>query len=315
MAVTCGFFNGADRAANATDVCSIFDGLISDGIYDTVGSAFAVTAAGGNYLNLGTGRAWFNHTWTKNDAVVVLEAPAAELLLNRYDCVVLEVDHSDAVRWNRIFVLSGTPASTPSLPALSNGPLKFQYLLASVYRAARSTEIVSLNITPYQGSAQTPFVNALVEKFDIAAILTQYSDRAMELIEDLEAAYQLIQETGIPPHASTHGSGSTDPISPASIGAAIPPKVYLGKTVLTSAWVTDPTNKVPTHTKRAPISCPGVTASMNAFVEFSDADLALDLYSIRSDTATDIVYIYARSVPASTLTLLLVEAKLVSVVS
>ena len=45
------------------------------------------------------------------------------------------------------------------------------------------------------------------------------------------------------------------------------------------------------------------------------SDLALDLYSARCDTATDIVYIYAKSIPSGTLTLTLVEAKLVAVVS
>lgn len=219
MAVTCGFFNGADRAANATDICSIFDGLISDGIYDTIGTAFAVTAAGGNFLNLGIGRAWFNHTWTKNDSVVVYEAPAAELLINRWDRMVLEVDHSDAVRTNRIFIMKGTPSSTPSLPSLSAGPLKFQYSLAKIYRAAGSTSIAQIDITPEQGTVATPFVNALVEKFDIAAILIQYSDRANELIDDLEAAYLVVQQTGIPIHHETHAIGSSDPLSPASIGA------------------------------------------------------------------------------------------------
>ena len=219
MTVTCGFFNGADRAANATDVCSIFDGLISDGIYDTIGTAFAVTAAGGNFLNLGIGRAWFNHTWTKNDSIVVYEAPAAELLTHRWDRMVLEVDHSDAVRTNRIFIMTGTPSSTPSLPSLSAGPLKFQYSLAKIYRAAGSTSIAQIDITPEQGTVATPFVNALVEKFDIAAILTQYSDRANELIDDLEAAYLVVQQTGIPIHHETHAIGSSDPLPPASIGA------------------------------------------------------------------------------------------------
>lgn len=315
MTVTCGFFNGADRAANATDVCSIFDGLISDGIYDTIGTAFAVTAAGGNFLNLGPGRAWFNHTWTKNDATVVYEAPAAELLLHRWDRMVLEVDHSDAVRTNRIFILTGTPSSTPVVPSLSNGPLKFQYGLAKIYRAAGSTSIAQIDITPEQGTVDTPFVNALVEKFDIAEILTQYSERANELIDDLATAYLVIQQTGIPIHHGTHATNSSDPIAPEDIGAAIPPKVYLNKTVLVGAWITDPTNKVPTHTKRAPISCPGVVAGMNAYVAFSDADLALDLYSARTDTDTDIVYIYARSVPGGTTTIPLVEAKQVTVVT
>ena len=213
MTVTSGFFNGIDRPASATDISAIFDGLISDGIYDTVGNAFSVTAAGDNYLNLGTGRAWFNHTWTRNDAIVVYEAPASELLLSRYDCMVLEVDHSDPVRNNRIFLLSGTPSSAPELPELSSGPTKFQYLLASVLREPNTTEILAENITPYQGSSQTPFVHGLIDKFDITDILNQYRNKSLELIDDLEMQILVLQQTGIPLHKGNHFVNGSDPIS------------------------------------------------------------------------------------------------------
>ena len=51
-------------------------------------------------INVGVGRAWFNHTWTLNDALLPLVVPQSEILLNRYDAVVLEVDSREAVRAN-----------------------------------------------------------------------------------------------------------------------------------------------------------------------------------------------------------------------
>ena len=315
MTVSCGFFNGADRASNASQICSLFDGVITDGIFSTVGDLFVVNAAGGNVLSIGSGKAWFHKSWLYNDAIILQEAEQSDLLLNRIDAVVLEFDSSDAVRANTIKIVKGTAASNPVLPTLANGPLKFQHLISAVARPAGSTSIVQLNITPYQGTTQTPLVTGLVQQADITTILNQFSSEMLSLQSQYQAALQVLQQNGVPVHHGNHATGSSDPISPSAIGAAIPPKVYLNKTVAVGAWITDPTSKVPTHTKRAPISCPGVTTAMSASVMFSDADLALDLYSTRCDTDTDIIYIYARSVPSGTLTVLMTEAKLVTVVT
>lgn len=314
MTVSSGFFNGADRPSNASEICSMFDGVITDGIFSTIGDLFAVSAVGGNSLSIGSGKAWFHHSWLKNDAAIIKEAEAAEVLLNRIDIVVLEFDSSDPVRDNNIKIIKGTPATNPVAPTLANGPLKFQHKIAEVSRAAGSNEILQVHITPFQGTTGTPFITGLVQQADITVILQQFADTMTDLEQQYQNALLILQQNGVPSHHGNHSTGGPDPINPNDIGAAVPPKVYLGKQVLVGAWVTDPTNKVPTHTKRAPISCPGVTAQMSAQVGFSDADLALDIYSARCDTGTDVVYIYAKSTPSTTLTVTIVEAKIVSVV-
>lgn len=315
MTVSSGFFNGSDRPSNATEICSMFDGVITDGIFSTIGDLFVVLAVGGNNLSIGSGKAWFHHSWLKNDAAIIQEAEAAEVLLNRIDIVVLEFDSSDPVRDNNIKIIKGAPSSNPVAPELANGPLKFQHKIAEVVRNAGSTEILQINITPFQGTTGTPFITGLVQQADITVILQQFADTMTDLEQEYQDALLVLQQNGVPVHHGNHAVNSTDPIDPEDIGAAIPPKVFLGKTVLVGAWITDPTNKVATHTKRAPIACPGVTSDMKAYVEFSDADLALDLYSARCDTDTDIVYIYARSIPSGTLTVTAVEVKLVTVVN
>ena len=90
---------------------SIFDGLIVDGIFSSIGTAFNVRAAGGLTVNIGIGRAWFNHTWTLNDSILPLEAPEAEVLLDRIDAVVIEVNAIESVRANSIKFVTGIPVS------------------------------------------------------------------------------------------------------------------------------------------------------------------------------------------------------------
>ena len=85
MSVSSGFFNSlnGDRKYNAAQMSAIFDGLIIDGVFASIGTAFAVKAAGGLTVNVGVGKAWFDHTWTVNDSILPMTAPEAEGLLDR----------------------------------------------------------------------------------------------------------------------------------------------------------------------------------------------------------------------------------------
>ena len=68
MTITSGFFNSVnhDRLYDAEQVSSIFDGIIKDGVYESIGDAFMVTPNSdlNDSIIVGTGRAWFDHTWT-----------------------------------------------------------------------------------------------------------------------------------------------------------------------------------------------------------------------------------------------------------
>lgn len=115
MSVSSGFFNSlnGDRKYNAAQMSAIFDGLIIDGVFASIGTAFAVKAAGGLTVNVGVGKAWFNHTWTVNDSILPMTAPEAEVLLDRIDAVVLEVNGMESVRDNTIKFVKGNPSSAP----------------------------------------------------------------------------------------------------------------------------------------------------------------------------------------------------------
>lgn len=136
MAVTFGFYDSIDhdRQYTVEQFASMFDGLISDGIYMGIGDAFKVSPNSGMSIKVGSGRAWFNHTWTLNDADISLTIPEAPIsgAGNRIDAVVIEVDKSVGVRANDIKVISGSPASTPQKPVMENTDTLKQYPLCYI---------------------------------------------------------------------------------------------------------------------------------------------------------------------------------------
>lgn len=176
MAVTSGFFNSlsGDRKYDALQMGRIFDGIIEDGVYQSIGDRFKVTATTGMGVTVGSGRAWFNHTWTYNDADIPLTLSVGDVVLNRIDTIVLEVDTSAAVRNNSIKILKGTVGSSPVAPALSNTPDLRHYRLANVYVKAGATSITQADITNMVGTEGTPYIIGALQKTDIDNLVAQW---------------------------------------------------------------------------------------------------------------------------------------------
>lgn len=176
MSLKSGFYNSmnGDRKYNATDMSSLFDGLINDGVFMSVGSNFAVTADSGNTVIVGTGRAWFNHTWTYNDAVMNVYLDDSDMIQDRIDAIVLEVNSKDSVRNNTIKVINGTASSSPVNPTLVNEEMIHQYPLAYINRPANSKEISQVDITNAVGTSECPFVTGIIDVNNIDVLVAQW---------------------------------------------------------------------------------------------------------------------------------------------
>jgi len=159
MAVTYGFYDSVsnDRLYNAIQMSSIFDGIITDGVFENVGEALATINGTGMQVIVKDGRAWFDRTWTLNDTDMTLAIAASDLVNPRIDTVVLEVNASVGVRANSIKVITGTPAGVPSAPILTNTSEIHQHALAYVYVAAGVTSIILANVTDLTGTIDCPF--------------------------------------------------------------------------------------------------------------------------------------------------------------
>lgn len=178
MSVSSGFFNSlnGDRKYNAAQMSAIFDGLIIDGVFASIGTAFAVKAAGGLTVNVGIGKAWFDHTWTVNDSILPMTAPEAEVLLDRIDAVVLEVNGMESVRNNTIKFVKGNPSSAPSRPTLTNEGNVHQYPLCYIYRKYGTAVINQVDITPTVGTESTPFVTGILQTISLDELLGKWQD-------------------------------------------------------------------------------------------------------------------------------------------
>lgn len=176
MSLTYGFYNALnhDRKYNAVQMSKIFDGIIKDGIFMSIGDCLVSKAGTGMSVNVGIGKAWFNHTWTENDAILPVEAYASEVVMNRIDALVLEINATDASRVNSIKFIKGTPATVPVVPALINTATVHQYLLCTVTILAGVTAITDTMITNYIGTTNTPFVSGILETVNLDTLLGQW---------------------------------------------------------------------------------------------------------------------------------------------
>lgn len=176
MAVTSGFYNSmnGDRKYNSEQMSHLFDGIIADGVYATIYKQFAVSLNEGMTLQVDTGRGWFDHAWILNDGILLLTADAAEILFDRIDAVVVEIDHSDMVRAGTIKLVKGTPSATPSKPTMTKTDTVKQYPLSYYTVRAGATAIEAADIENAVGTSECPFVTGVVSVMDIDMLVRQW---------------------------------------------------------------------------------------------------------------------------------------------
>lgn len=194
MSLTYGFYNSKDhdRMYDAVQLSMLFDGLINDGVYATIGkkvgsnervTPFYMTSLGsGNRITIGPGRAWFRHTWSYNDADVVIRLPDPPYGTNkkRYDAIVLDINAGHDVRANSFAVISGTEKITSSdtnipYPTLENTETRLQVPLAYVLRRNSDSAISDADITSCIGDATLgcPYVTGVISYISIEQLLRQ----------------------------------------------------------------------------------------------------------------------------------------------
>ena len=189
MAVTYGFYNSLnkDRMYNAEQMSSIFNGIITDGVFSTIGDALMTVAGTGMQVIVKSGRAWFNSTWTLNDAQLPLDVPAADVSLTRIDAVILEVNSAISARANSIKVLKGIPSANPTKPTLSATETLHQYALAYITVAAGVTSITAANIEINVGKVTCPFITSVLQQTDITDLFNQWEAEFTAWFENVQA--------------------------------------------------------------------------------------------------------------------------------
>lgn len=190
MAITYGFFNSlnGDRLYDADQMSEYFDGLVSDGVYESVGGACQVFAGLGMGVIVATGRAILDSKWVKLDAAEPLTITSSHVTLNRYTAVVLRLDYA-----NRQIVLTtkdGTPASTPSQPTAQRDSTYYELILAMIYVPAGATAIAQSNITDMRSSSSCGWVTGVVEQLDTSELFIQWQDAYQTYYDSMTAGFE-----------------------------------------------------------------------------------------------------------------------------
>jgi len=204
MSVTCGFYNSSngDRTYDAIQMSSIFDGIIKDGIFMSIGDQMVVKANSGLTVNVGTGRAWFNHTWTLNDAEYLVRWEAVggeehpvdldgnditpETVQDRIDAVILRIDSSIGVRNNVIGIKKGTPSTVdPQKPVMEHTDTLHEYALAYVHIKPGTTVINQADIENNVGKSDTPYITGLLETVNTDALTAQWGDQWVQFMNQI----------------------------------------------------------------------------------------------------------------------------------
>ncbi len=190
MAISYGFFNSVngDRLYNADDISNYFLKLISNGVFATPSNAMQVQAGDGMTVSVTAGWGFINCKWINNSSAYNVTLDASDIALNRIDRVVLRLNADTAHRNIEIAVLKGSPAATPSAPALTRvaGGV-WELSLAQIYVGANVSAITQANITDERpNTTLCGFVTGLIDQIDTTNLFAQFTAAFNEWFEELQ---------------------------------------------------------------------------------------------------------------------------------
>lgn len=175
---TSGFFNSVngDRVYNADQMSGIFEGLITDGVYESVGNKLAVQPNSGMTIQIATGRGWFAKRWVDNDTPYLIALEAADVTLNRWAAVCIRVDTTEGVRNAVPYIKYGEYATTPAKPTMTRTETVKEYCLAYVYIKAGASAVTAADITDTRADVSLcGWVTGLIEQLNTTTLWEQWT--------------------------------------------------------------------------------------------------------------------------------------------
>ena len=177
MAFSYGFFNAKnlDRVYTAEDFTSYLSSLICNGILDTYGDSFSITAEKNTSVIIGTGKAWIGGHYFVNDTMYTLDLSGyVDESLSRYVTIGISCDVSDDVRACKLEVNPGTAATLPSIPVFENTDTKTYLTLAAILLPGGASRITADQITDYRNDeSKCGYVKCILGKCGVTKVLSE----------------------------------------------------------------------------------------------------------------------------------------------
>ncbi len=204
MAFSSGFFNskGLDRTYTAENFTEYLSSIICNGILDTYGQNFKLTAAAsGLKVTLGTGKAWINGHYFVNDARHTIDLTEyQDESLPRYVAISILLDTSESVRSVSLEITPGTPAESPSLPSFPSNENQTRLLMYAVRLNVGATELSDRDWFDYREDKNVcGYCKCILGKCKVTEMQSQLAQLIAEIqgynktIEDLAKKVEVLQ--------------------------------------------------------------------------------------------------------------------------
>lgn len=196
MAITYGFFNAIkgsdgsyDRTYNADQMSTYFEGLVGDGVYESIGDAMQVVASSGMQVQVKSGRMLIGSRWIKNDAAYPIAINAAHVTLNRYTAIVVRLDLS--ARTISIVAKDGDNATDPIKPTMTKSQTVKEMCLAYIYVGRGVTSISQANIEDTRPDNNVcGWVTGIVQQVDTSKLFLQWQTAYEEFYQQMQTWQQ-----------------------------------------------------------------------------------------------------------------------------
>ena len=196
MAFYSGFFNskGLDRTYTAEDFTSYLSCIICNGILDTYGQMFKLTAANsGLGVVLGTGKAWINGHYFINDSRYVIDLTSyQDESLPRYVGIAIYLDTTESVRSVTLKLFPGTPAENPQLPSIPQDEDHVRLLMYAVRMNPGASRITENDWFDYREDSNVcGYCKCILGKCKVTELMTQMAQLVAEVQENNETIAEL----------------------------------------------------------------------------------------------------------------------------
>ena len=196
MAFYSGFFNskGLDRTYTVEDFTAYLSSIICNGILDTYGQNFKLTAASsGLGVILGTGKAWINGHYFVNDARYSIDlSEYQDESLPRYVGIAIYLDTTESVRSVTLKLFPGTPAENPSLPSIPQDEDHVRLLLYAVRLNPGATSLTEHDWYDYREDANVcGYCKCILGKCKVTDLMAQMAQLIAEVQENNETIEEL----------------------------------------------------------------------------------------------------------------------------
>ena len=186
-----------DRAVTSEVLRQIYKRYFTNGVFGISDSTcFQVSVAtGGAGVSIAPGACQIQGATGYEENAVTLEITPNSSNLPRIDTVVARLNDNSDYRSIYFDILEGTPAVTPTAPALTQSDSIWELGLCNISRPANSSVITNSNITDTRAdSSRCGYVTA-IQQLDTASLYQQFQAYIQEVQDALDAADATYNET------------------------------------------------------------------------------------------------------------------------